>query len=150
MNQKYKMLIAIGVTTGSLVSGMFLGLGASTGVLTLPKQEYMNSKRKSKIYSKRCDDGRILKTFQSSNGEISYLVDKLAQKSIEETIFYMEELDAEALTTRKLMALYRLIDEDYDNKIKLDETEGCKKWTQDKYIKQCKELFKKNDAEKRY
>jgi len=143
-NGVYKIWKKIGlaVLAGSVIGGFI------TSVLSFSKQEQLSSNYKVKMESKECAEG-VLKTFETPNGEISYIVDEMAEKSIDEIIFYMERLNKKPIVIDDLMALYRVVDSNYDNQINLDETEAYKIALRSKYYDKSFERLK-SAAEKRH
>ncbi len=117
----YKLMASALIGTGGLILGVTLGAGQACGLLDLPTAQEVSSRTKVRIYSRQHED-KTLKTFKTANGEISYLVDKLAATSIDEIVFYMESLNEKPLDANQIMAIYRIVDSDYDNKICLEET----------------------------
>lgn len=147
-NPIYKILAAMAIGTGGVIFGSLIGVSQACGLLNLATADEISSRTKVRIYSKQHED-KILKTFKTANGEISYLVDKLAATSIDEIIFYMESLNEKPLDANQIMAVYRVVDSDYDNKISLEETNPLKtEQAADYSIKSWGYL--KNDKAKRY
>lgn len=125
---------------GSLV-GFGLG-GLVISQFVLGEQERIYAKDRVRIVSKDHGDKK-LKTFQTPNGEISYLIENTAETAVNEIVYYMEQAKDMPITLKELMAVYRVADYNYDNKISLVETTPLLTELREKYVTQAWKALKK-------
>ncbi len=138
MKQEHQFMLTM--TFGAL-TGFGLG-GLVTSQIVLGEQERIYAKDRVRIASKDHGDKK-LKTFQTPNGEISYLVENTAETAINEIIFYMERARDTPITLKELMAIYRVADYNYDNRIFLQETTPLLTELREKYVTQAWKELKK-------
>lgn len=143
LNHKFAGMLGVGTLLGSTL-GIFIGYG----IRLLEDQQAVYTKERVRVSSKKCNEG-ILKTFQTAKGELSYLLEEKAEKSIEEIIFYMERLNEKPLTLNELTAIYKVVDYNHDNQITLLETNPLKTELREKYITAAWRILK-NDQSKRH
>ncbi len=142
LNHKFAGIAAFGALCGSI-----LGVFAAQAPI-MAEQKALYTKERIRIISNKRGEG-ILKTFQTANGELSYLLEEKAEKSIEEIIFYMERLNEKPLVLNELTAIYKVVDYNHDNQITLLETNPLKTELREKYITAAWRILK-NDQSKRH